>query len=81
MGLEGRLSLQAASLGPQQVSITLNGVVIFTGRLNGNQLIDIAQAPYREGENLLEIATPDAHSPGGSDSRVLGLALKRLAVH
>ena len=80
MALEGRLSLQAASLGLQQVSIKLNGVVIFTRQLNGDQFIDITQVPYREGENLLEIATPNAHSPGGSDPRVLGLALKHLTV-
>lgn len=78
--LEGRLSLQAASFGSQQVTIKLNGALVFTGQLNGDQLIDVAQAPYRDGENLLEIATPDAHSPGSSDPRVLGLALKQLTV-
>lgn len=78
--LEGRLSLQAASFGSQQVTIKLNGTVVFTGQLNGDQLIDVAQAPYREGDNLLEIATPGAHTPGSNDPRVLGLALKSLAV-
>lgn len=78
--LEGRLLLQASSFGSQQVTIMLNGTVVFTGQLNGDQLIDVAQAPYREGENLLEITTPDAHSPGGSDLRVLGIAFKYLAV-
>lgn len=78
--LEGRLSLQAASFGSQQITVKLNGTVIFTGRLNGDQLLEVARAPYREGENLLEITTPDAHSPGGSDPRILGIAFKYLAV-
>lgn len=78
--LDGKLLLQVASFGSQRVNIALNKIPIFTGRLNGAQSININQAPYIEGDNLLEIATPDASSPGGSDPRVLGLALERLAV-
>lgn len=78
--LEGRLSLQAASFGSQQVTVKLNEIVIFNGRMNGDQLLEAVQAPYREGENLLEITTPDAYSPGGGDPRILGLAFKYLSV-
>jgi arabinofuranosyltransferase len=78
--LKGHLSMQVASFGSQRVTIKLNGSIVFTGQLNGDQMIHVAQATYQEGENLLEISTPDARSPGGSDTRVLGIALKHLAV-
>lgn len=78
--LKGRLLLQVASFGLQEVTIRLNQTQIFNGQLNGEMQIDKAHAPYIEGENLLEIDTPDAQAPSANDARLLGLALRNMQI-
>lgn len=78
--LKGRLSLQVASFGLQKVNIHLNQAQVFNGQLNGEMQIETSHAPYVEGENLLEIDTPDAQAPSANDARLLGLALRNLQI-
>lgn len=81
--LKGQLTLNAEAYGAQQVNITLNQRPIFTGQMNenGESSITMHEVPYRSGENILEITTPNSDSPGIGDSRKLGVSFRSIGVY
>jgi len=81
---EGTLELGYSVLGQQHFTLRLNGNILFDGALSGwneQLLLHFDPDSLRPGSvNELVIDQPDAHSPGGSDTRVLGMALWELTL-
>lgn len=78
--LKGELSLDLASFGQQNIELVLNDATLFSGQANGEKVVDLRDAPFVEGRNVLRILTPDARAPGVNDERVLGVALRSLRI-
>lgn len=75
------LRIRCLTHGEQRVSLTLNGATIHNGKLNGENENLICSLPsLRDGYNILELNLPDAHQPGGSDSRLLALAIQEFEI-
>jgi len=78
----GRLNLVVDTLGEQSLTLSLNGEQLYSERLEGSQqVIEIRFDPQllnQDGVNVLTLQTPDAHAPGGPDTRILAIALRSL---
>lgn len=81
---KGRITLDYGSLGQQRVVLFLNGHLLGRYQLDSwkgqvDILFDAGQLS-RDGVNALTFELPDAHAPGGGDTRVLAVALRKLTL-
>ncbi len=76
------LDFQAAALGPQKVSLSLQGaplgVLTLPGLTPHHALVVIPRGRLREGENRLRLSIPGARSIAGDARPLLGVALVSL---
>jgi hypothetical protein len=76
----GELYLTGNTLGSQQIIISINSKVLYSEKSTGSdQVIKITGISnlLKDGENLIEIQTPDARKPESADPRLLGFSLKK----
>ena len=82
-GSQGILEIELNSFGEQNISIRLNGSLIYRGCLKGQTdrlNVIFNEKLIRAGQNSLEFEMPDARSPGPMDTRILGIALRSFSV-
>ena len=92
---EGEMVIVFRTLGPQRLTLTLNGRILFNGTLNAEAIlskgafspgrtrlkIHFAQDVVLDGPNIISFSLPDAASPGNGDLRELAIWIEEVWIH
>jgi ADP-heptose:LPS heptosyltransferase/glycosyltransferase involved in cell wall biosynthesis len=78
---EGRILLVHDAYRRQHLSVKFNGIHVYDGVRTGRRLLlSMPVRNLRYGLNQLELHLPDATAPGNGDTRLLGIAVRKLKI-